>query len=241
MSVYLQSGSVLLNGGSIATSSDCCCGGVTGACCFRDGPCTPDVTQTDCENAGGYYRGDGTMCPGINTFCECFPDILTAVTFADVGFTCGCIEVIPGAVWEKVYDTSTSGCGSATGFDGSWPISPDPTPPLPFVQYDNLGEATFPITSFDAFLDACISDPFTSDCDSPTIYAGCVAENDLYMGSPPGWFLWVFSNTTLLTYFYAEGVTNPFAPFMNQNVCGVAPPINSSYIAGTAGGTAVFT
>lgn len=35
--------------------------GVTGACCFPDGSCTPS-TETACEGAGGVYQGDGTTC-----------------------------------------------------------------------------------------------------------------------------------------------------------------------------------
>ncbi|MBK8269814.1 MAG: lamin tail domain-containing protein [Planctomycetes bacterium] len=40
------------------------CGGpppVTGACC-NGGSCTPNLTQTNCENGGGIYLGDGSVC-----------------------------------------------------------------------------------------------------------------------------------------------------------------------------------
>lgn len=35
--------------------------GVTGACCFPDGSCTPS-TESACEGVGGVYQGDGTTC-----------------------------------------------------------------------------------------------------------------------------------------------------------------------------------
>lgn len=40
------------------------CGGpppVTGACC-NGGSCTPDLTQVNCQNGGGIYLGDGSVC-----------------------------------------------------------------------------------------------------------------------------------------------------------------------------------
>ncbi len=34
----------------------------TGACCYNDGSCDDNLTNSDCTSAGGTYQGDGTDC-----------------------------------------------------------------------------------------------------------------------------------------------------------------------------------
>lgn len=58
MSVYINDGVVIFSGDKVAISNACCCGG---ACCFECDPCE-FRSQSDCETAGGTYRGDGTTC-----------------------------------------------------------------------------------------------------------------------------------------------------------------------------------
>jgi len=64
MSVYLQDGMVLLNSGSVAVETSCCCGGVGGACCLPEGPCVIE-TSAECLADDGIYLGDGTSCIGV--------------------------------------------------------------------------------------------------------------------------------------------------------------------------------
>jgi len=40
------------------------CATPTGACCLSDGSCIDGLTQTQCENAGATYQGDGSDCAG---------------------------------------------------------------------------------------------------------------------------------------------------------------------------------
>lgn len=61
MSVYTKDGLVLLAGGQVATSPDCCC---DGACC-DDGDCTI-TNQPDCESGGGTFQGIGTLCEDVD-------------------------------------------------------------------------------------------------------------------------------------------------------------------------------
>ena len=37
-----------------------------GACCFTDGTCIDDKTQSDCTKSGGTWRGDGTDCATVD-------------------------------------------------------------------------------------------------------------------------------------------------------------------------------
>jgi hypothetical protein len=59
MPVYLLDGEVLLDGGLVAISEDCCCT-PTGACCVG-ADCTIE-TEDDCTGMGGVYQGDDTTC-----------------------------------------------------------------------------------------------------------------------------------------------------------------------------------
>lgn len=54
-----------------------------GACCLPNGSCTDNVTQTACQQQGGIYRGNGTMC--ATQVCPEFP---RACCFASGGGTC---------------------------------------------------------------------------------------------------------------------------------------------------------
>lgn len=58
MSIYVKDDMVLLDFGSVATSQDCCCGGV---CCQCDGVCDDTTTQEECE-ANGYKWLAGAAC-----------------------------------------------------------------------------------------------------------------------------------------------------------------------------------
>lgn len=58
MSVYLKDDLILLDSGNIATSQDCCCGGV---CCQCDGTCDDTATKSECE-ANGYKWFSGAAC-----------------------------------------------------------------------------------------------------------------------------------------------------------------------------------
>jgi hypothetical protein len=45
----------------------------TGACCFSDGSCMDDLTQSGCEASGGTYQGDGSTCAGVVCVPICGP------------------------------------------------------------------------------------------------------------------------------------------------------------------------
>lgn len=47
MSIYLKDSSILLDSDKVATSADCCCGGV---CCDCDGNCDPGTDKETCES-----------------------------------------------------------------------------------------------------------------------------------------------------------------------------------------------
>lgn len=68
MSVYLKDGEVLLDGGFVATSPDCCCG-ATGACCIG-GACSI-LSGDDCASGGGHYLGDDSTCDGADCTHAC--------------------------------------------------------------------------------------------------------------------------------------------------------------------------
>lgn len=59
MPVYLLDDKVVLSGGEVAISEDCCCA-PTGACCV-DTNCTIE-SESDCTGMGGTYQGDDTTC-----------------------------------------------------------------------------------------------------------------------------------------------------------------------------------
>lgn len=61
-------GSVASTGADIGSpgsfSAVACPSGPTGACCTM-GSCADGVTQADCENGGGVYQGDDSLCSGV--------------------------------------------------------------------------------------------------------------------------------------------------------------------------------
>lgn len=86
MPVQFQGGLALLVGGLIATSPSCCCGGGIGACCFDSDPCQ-DLTESDCNGAGGNFQGIGTACDDDPDPCGtgpcCHDDTCSDETEAD--------------------------------------------------------------------------------------------------------------------------------------------------------------
>ena len=64
--------SVTSSGGDVGSPGeyveDACVGDdPTGACCFNDGTCQDELTQTICEGTGGLYQGDDSLC--VNVTC----------------------------------------------------------------------------------------------------------------------------------------------------------------------------
>ena len=61
-------GSVASTGADVGSpgsfTSVACPSGPTGACCTM-GSCADGVTQADCENGGGVYQGDASLCSGV--------------------------------------------------------------------------------------------------------------------------------------------------------------------------------
>ncbi len=43
----------------------------TGACCLKDASCAPDLTQAECAQQGGLWRGEGVPCMDIVAFEAC--------------------------------------------------------------------------------------------------------------------------------------------------------------------------
>jgi hypothetical protein len=79
----------------------------TGACCNTDGSCDDGQAQADCENGGGTWQGESSLCSGANCPQPCAEDIVPPggdgqVTISDVnaviiayGLPCaGCPEDI---------------------------------------------------------------------------------------------------------------------------------------------------
>jgi hypothetical protein len=88
----------------------------TGACCYEDGTCVPDMTQADCESpvaATGVWQGAGSTCSGdtdgngIDDACEgIFP-------------TGACCYDIPGGIGDQCVVTTSVVCNSAQ-FNGTY-------------------------------------------------------------------------------------------------------------------------
>lgn len=115
MSVYLQDDKVLLDGGSVATSEDCCCGGV---CCFCDGTCE-ELTESECTDAGGTFNSGESTCdpnPCVPTGTCCTDGVCSdGVTQEDC-------ENGGGTYLENCAECQTCTCGCDCGyaaFDGS--------------------------------------------------------------------------------------------------------------------------
>lgn len=70
VSVYLLDGKVLLVGGKVAISGDCCCGTETNGACCRDAYCTIQ-TEIECIALGGTFQGLGTDCEPNPCFSGC--------------------------------------------------------------------------------------------------------------------------------------------------------------------------
>lgn len=131
MSVFLQDGMVLLDGGSVATDVACCCG--PSACCLPDGSCVLTNTQTECTILGGNFFGGlscdppenpcpGACCVGgvcsIQIVSTC--DAMGGVFFP--GITCTpdpCVCPATDTVTVTFSDLAACGCGSAGGVLGA--------------------------------------------------------------------------------------------------------------------------
>ena len=66
----------------------------TGACCYSDGSCTPDMTEAACVADGGDYWGDDTVCspnpcPQPTPGDDCDSPNQVTDTFTDTNTTCG--------------------------------------------------------------------------------------------------------------------------------------------------------
>jgi hypothetical protein len=51
------------------------CAPINGACCMPDGTCQQFVTALNCENSGGTYQGNSTVCASVNCPPPCLSDI----------------------------------------------------------------------------------------------------------------------------------------------------------------------
>ncbi len=87
------------------------CGAETGACCYPDGSCVPDMTPGDCSMSGGVYWGTGTVCdpnPCPHSYePECPPDTIWGQPSMNCNdaWSAATSAVFPGEYFEfKVYE-----------------------------------------------------------------------------------------------------------------------------------------
>lgn len=107
MSVYLKDSSVLLDdSGNVATSSDCCCGGV---CCKCDDTCDNATDQETCESEGGTWYPSAT--------CEDDPDPCTTTPTGSCCNAGVCSENVTQACCEN--DGGTYGGDDSTCATGA--------------------------------------------------------------------------------------------------------------------------
>jgi hypothetical protein len=118
-----------------------------GACCLAQG-CL-DLSEQDCQQAGGVYRGNGTTCndPGICHGACCLPDGSCRITPADEclppgvfqgpGSTCGEFVYPPPAVWPPGF-IDIIDPGNQLTFTSQDDGSAAVVIPFPFVFYGNV-------------------------------------------------------------------------------------------------------
>jgi hypothetical protein len=164
---------------------DCLPVGPTGACCLADGSCLV-TTAADCQNQGGLYQGDNTVCLGDEACC--LPDGSCVV----VDKLC-CENVMggqaqgPGSVCLGDLDgdgiDDACGCGivddPVTGPDCRG-ICPGPLPPIEecAVRCIHFDPSVWQST----ILDCDCRNPLDCHVDTtPGVVPSCVG------GCPPGW------------------------------------------------------
>ncbi len=209
-----------------------------GACCYEDETCD-DLTASDCEDSGGNWQGAGTTCDDDPYPCICFFPGPTSVTLSGISISCSCLEYFTGNCLGASSSLSCpppdpwSGecCDSPTSGNGTFALTPS----------GSIYVGTIPDCIANVILwtscDCDDEDTFVQPVSGGTIHTACVTENELYDGSPAGWYIWVFSSS--FTIFYADGIINPTAGAANTSSCAVAPPVPNIGIG--AGGTAILS
>lgn len=174
MSVYLNSGMVLLDSGSVATDAGCCCG-ETRPCCLPDGTCE-SLTDAECLASEGTSWGTSTdFCTDFDQ--PCCPRVTIHEHVVCTG--CGGVDrvvdhVIPPGDVEGYFCC----LAEANGFSG--------------LSVTDNGDGTAHVNLSRTFIEACFSVAFasqdlgTQDCFSDNTFTTDPAEDHVICsGTPP--------------------------------------------------------
>ncbi|MCK4341638.1 MAG: hypothetical protein KAY37_07945, partial [Phycisphaerae bacterium] len=118
------------------------CSGQTGACCYEDGSCVPDMTQADCDASGGSSWIEGDDCDPNNCPQPYVPECPPNTIWGQPSMSCldhwaaATSAVFPGGDPEYVVYENFAGLpcevldmhwwGFVLRFDGGWFACPDP-------------------------------------------------------------------------------------------------------------------
>jgi len=93
-----------------------------GACCLSDASCQDSYTQVECEEVGGFYQGDDTLCEGGFAYAKknldnAFEDISVTGTESAASACDDCGEVVPIGFAFNFYGDTHTGIGvSSNGY-----------------------------------------------------------------------------------------------------------------------------
>ncbi len=184
----------------------------TGACCKDSGTtCEDDLTEAECQDAGGVFQTIGTLCANVKC-CNSF--IPTSITFSGTTIDC----CITGSGISFYYFGMLS---------GTFPLTPSGSSYI-------YGGISAVATGSLFFTDDCSGDPDSTGDDLPWgIVVGCSDGTD---GFPAGWHIFA---SGAFGYFAAYGIVNPLSAASNEAPCNGVDSQGNPCVG--AGGTAFLS